>query len=180
MMLVDGEITFASSHDEARLRDPQIAAFRKRVSLQGSAALSRTKTTQAIVEITTRKGERLRHHTRHVRGTPTNVMPRSEVNLLTQSRFNRAIVERTGDRLIVRTVEVPAADGQGAADAIYEFSTSLDLLNASFGEYYWRIHDRLQLEKKVDHDREHCPFRNGPGSIQIWTPESGWSVLPVN
>jgi len=108
------------------------------------------------------------------------VMPRTEVNLLTQSRFNRAIIEKVGDRLIVRTVEVPAAEGQGAADAIYEFTTSLDLINASFGDYYWRIHDRLQLEKKVDHDRQHCPFRNGPGSIHIWTPESGWSVLAPN
>ena len=84
MMLVDGEITFASSHHEARLRDPRIAAFRKRITLQGSAALSRTRTTQAIVEITTRTGEKLRHHTKHVRGTPTNPMPRPEVE--TKSR----------------------------------------------------------------------------------------------
>ena len=58
--------------------------------------------------------------------------------------------------------------------------TSLDLINASFGDYYWRIHDRLQREHKVDHDRQHCPFRNGPGSIHVWTPESGWSVLAPN
>jgi len=108
------------------------------------------------------------------------VMPRSEVNLLTASRFNRAIVELSGGRLIVRTVEVPAAEGQGAADAIYEFSPSLDLLNASFGEYYWRIHDRLLAEKKVDHDRAHCPFRNGPGPISIWSPDTGWTVMSTN
>ena len=108
------------------------------------------------------------------------VMPRTEVNLLTQSRFNRAIIEKTGDRLIVRTVEVPAAEGQGAADAIYEFTTSLELINASFGEYYWRIHDRLQAEKKIDHDRSHCPYRNGPGPIHIWSPETGWTVLSSN
>lgn len=108
------------------------------------------------------------------------VMPRTEVNLVTNSRFNRAIIEKTGDRLIVRTVEVPAAEGQGAADAVYEFSTSLELLNASFGEYYWRIHDRLYNEKKIDHDRDHCPFRNGPLNIQIWTPDTGWSVIPTN
>ena len=108
------------------------------------------------------------------------VMPRSEVNLLTASRFNRAIIERAGDRLIVRTVEVPAAEGQGAADAIYEFSPTLELINASFGEYYWRVHDRLQAEKKVDHDRAHCPFRNGPGPISIWSPETGWTVMATN
>jgi hypothetical protein len=108
------------------------------------------------------------------------VMPRTEVNLMTASRFNRAIIERAGDRVIVRTVEVPAADGQGAADAIYEFSPTLELISASFGEYYWRIHDRLAAEKKIDHDREHCPFRNGPGPISIWSPASGWTVLSTN
>jgi 2-methylcitrate dehydratase PrpD len=100
MMLVDGEITFASSHDEARLRDPQITAFRKRVSLEGSAALSRTKTTQAIVEITTRKGERLRHHTRHVRGTPTNAMPRSEVETKSRDLLEPVIGRSRTQRLI--------------------------------------------------------------------------------
>jgi len=108
------------------------------------------------------------------------VMPRTEVNIQTQSRFNRAIIQRTGDRLIVRTIEVPAAEGQGAADAIYEFTTSLDFISASFSQYYWQIHERLYAEKKIDHDREHCPFRNGPQNIQLWTPESGWSVIPTN
>jgi 2-methylcitrate dehydratase PrpD len=79
LMLVDGEITFASSHDAARLRDPSVARLRTRIELAGSAALSRTKTTQAIVEITTRSGRRLRHHTRAVRGTATNPMSRAEV-----------------------------------------------------------------------------------------------------
>ena len=108
------------------------------------------------------------------------VMPRTEVNLLTQSRFNRAIIERAGDRLVVRTVEVPAAEGQGAADAIYEFTTALDLVSASFGEYYWKIHERLEREKKIDHDRQHCPYRGGPGPIHIWTRESGWTTSSTN
>lgn len=104
------------------------------------------------------------------------VMPRSEVNLVTQSRFNRAIVERTGDRLTVRTIEVPALDGQGAADAIYEFTTGLEFVTASFSQRYWEIHDRLEREKKIDHDRAHCPFKDGPRDIHVWTPEQGWTV----
>jgi hypothetical protein len=107
------------------------------------------------------------------------VMPRSEVNLLTQSRFNRAILERIGDRLTVRTIEVPAVDGQGAADAIYEFTASLDLISASYSNRYWEIHDRLEREGKVDHDRDHCPSRNGPQEIQVWARETGWKTLPV-
>lgn len=101
------------------------------------------------------------------------VMPRTEVNLLTRSRFNRAILEWTGDRLIVRTVEVPA-QGQGVADAIYEFSPGLDLLRASFSQRYWEIHDQLEAEKKVDHNRANCPDRDGPRAIQHWTPRAGW------
>ncbi len=79
LMLNDGEITFTSSHDDSRLRDPAVVRLRKRIELAGSAALSRTKTTQAIVEIATRGGRRFRHHTKAVRGTAANPMPREEV-----------------------------------------------------------------------------------------------------
>jgi len=102
------------------------------------------------------------------------VMPRTEVNLATESRFNRAIIEKTGDRLIVRTIEVPSLDGQGAADAIYEFTTGLDFVTASYSQRYWEIHDRLAREKKIDHDRAHCPSKDGPTEIHVWTPEHGW------
>ena len=108
------------------------------------------------------------------------VMPRTEVNIHSQSRFNRAVVERVGDRVVVRTIEVPAAAGQGAADVIYEFNASLELIGATFSQYYWQIHEQLYADKKLDHDRAHCPFKNGPPSIQVWTPESGWTVLMTN
>ena len=107
------------------------------------------------------------------------VMPRSEINLATQSRFNRAIVERTGDHLTVRTVEMAPFGGQGAADAIYEFTQSLELVSASFSQRYWETHDRLEREKTIDHDRAHCPFKNGPREIESWSPETGWVTVPI-
>jgi 2-methylcitrate dehydratase PrpD len=79
MMLIDGEITFETAHDEARVHDARIVRLRRRIELAGSAAFSRAKTTQAIVELVTRDGRRLRHHTRAVRGTATNPMSRDEV-----------------------------------------------------------------------------------------------------
>jgi 2-methylcitrate dehydratase PrpD len=79
MMLIDGEITFETAHDGARVRDPRIVRLKRRIELAGSAALSRAKTTQAIVELITRDGRRLRHHTRAVRGTAANPMSRDEV-----------------------------------------------------------------------------------------------------
>ena len=102
------------------------------------------------------------------------IMPRSEINLATRSRFNRAIVERIADRLIVRTVEVPPL-GQGVADAIYEFSPGLELVTASYSLRYWEVHDQLFAEKKLDHDRRACPDKDGPRQLHIWLPDTGWT-----
>jgi 2-methylcitrate dehydratase PrpD len=102
LMLVDGEITFASSHDEKRLRDPAVVQMRKRVALTGSAALSRAKTTQAIVQIETRRGERLRYHTKAVRGTATNPMPREEVEVKSRDLLVPVLGTRRAARLIER------------------------------------------------------------------------------
>jgi 2-methylcitrate dehydratase PrpD len=79
VMLLDGDVTFVSAHDEARVSDPAVLKMKKRIELQGSAALGRTRTTQAIVEIVTRDGRRFRHHTKAVLGTAANPMSREQV-----------------------------------------------------------------------------------------------------
>lgn len=103
------------------------------------------------------------------------IMPRSEINVATRSRFNRAILERIADRLIARTVEVPPM-GQGVADAIYEFTPALDLVRASFSQRYWEVHDQLFAERKLDHDRSACPDKEGPRQVHVWSAGAGWSV----
>ena len=100
LMLVDGEITFASSHDEARLRDPVVARLRKRVELAGSAALSRAKTTQAIVEIATKGGKRHSYHTKAVRGSATNPMSRADVEGKCRDLLVPVLGKRRAERLI--------------------------------------------------------------------------------
>lgn len=100
MMLIDGEITFETAHDEGRVHDPEIARLKRCIELAGSAALSRTKTTQAIVEIVTRDGLRLRHHTRAVRGTATNPMSRDEVAAKSRELLRPVIGARRTERLI--------------------------------------------------------------------------------
>jgi hypothetical protein len=112
------------------------------------------------------------------------VMPRSEVNLASQSRFNRAILELTGDGLIVRTVEVPAdnlvnSTRQGAADALYEFTSDLELVRASYSQRYWDVHAELETAKKLDHTRADCPDRDGPRALHTWTPNSGWRATSI-
>ena len=107
MMLVDGEITFASSHDAARLRDPAVAKLKKRIELAGSAELSKAKTTQAVVEITTRRGERWSYHTKAVRGSATNPMSREEVAVKCRDLFVPVLGKRRAEQLIqtVWTIE---------------------------------------------------------------------------
>src|SRR5688500_2543590 len=100
MMLVDGEITFASSHDASRLRDPAVARLRKRIELAGSAELSKAKTTQAVVEITTHRGDRLSYHTKAVRGSATNPMSREEVAAKCRDLFTPVLGARRAGRLI--------------------------------------------------------------------------------
>jgi 2-methylcitrate dehydratase PrpD len=100
IMLIDGDITFASSHDETRARDPAVARLKKRIKLSGSAQLSRAKTTQAVVEITTRSHRRLRYHTRAVRGTATNPMSRDEVAAKTRGLLTPLLGTRRAERLI--------------------------------------------------------------------------------
>jgi hypothetical protein len=107
------------------------------------------------------------------------VMPRSEVNRVTGSRFNRALVQLSSERAVIRTVEVPSGTGD-AVDAIYEFTPSLDLIRASYSERYWDLHRALESDGKLDHTRQQCPDRDGPRAIQIWTPADGWQTRRIH
>jgi 2-methylcitrate dehydratase PrpD len=81
VMLLDGTVTFKSSHDEKRMRDPRVLAVRGKITLEGDEALTRAMPSrQGIVEITLRGGRQLRHRTSAVRGTAENPMTRAEVD----------------------------------------------------------------------------------------------------
>ena len=80
VMLLDGTVSFRSSHDGKRMRDPKVLGVRGRIELQGDDALTRAMPRrEGIIEIRLRDGRELRHHTRAVRGTPENPMTRAEV-----------------------------------------------------------------------------------------------------
>jgi len=82
VMLIDGTVTFKSSHVEKRMRNPEVLELRKKIVLQGDDALTRAMPSrQGIVEITLRGGRSLRHHTSAVRGTAENPMTRAEVDV---------------------------------------------------------------------------------------------------
>jgi len=81
VMLLDGTVSFKSSHDQKRMRHPRVLEVRKRIALQGDDALTRAMPSrQGIVELTLRDGRTLRHHAAAVRGTAENPMTRAEVD----------------------------------------------------------------------------------------------------
>jgi 2-methylcitrate dehydratase PrpD len=81
IMLIDGKVTFASSHDEKRMRDRKVLALRSRVELHGDDVLSAAMPSrQGIVEVSLSDGRELRRHTKAVRGTAENPMTRAEVD----------------------------------------------------------------------------------------------------
>jgi 2-methylcitrate dehydratase PrpD len=81
VMLLDGTVSFKSSHDEKRMRDAKVLEVRKKITLLGDDALTRAMPSrQGIVELKLRDGRELRHHTKAVRGTAENPMTRAEVD----------------------------------------------------------------------------------------------------
>jgi 2-methylcitrate dehydratase PrpD len=80
LMLVDGSLSFAASHDVERMKDPRVLAMKKRVQLVPTPELNDARPRrQGIVEITTRDGRVLTHRTYAVRGTADNPMTAAEV-----------------------------------------------------------------------------------------------------
>jgi 2-methylcitrate dehydratase PrpD len=81
VMLLDGTVSFKSSHDAKRMRSREVLALRGRIALQGDDALTQAMPSrQGIVELRLRDGRELRHHTRAVRGSADNPMTRAEVD----------------------------------------------------------------------------------------------------
>ncbi len=78
--LVDGDLTFATSHDMGRMKDPQVLAVRERIRGVPNAELTAARPArQAIIEIDCADGRRLRHRTHAVLGTPANPMTEVQV-----------------------------------------------------------------------------------------------------
>jgi 2-methylcitrate dehydratase PrpD len=81
VMLLDGTVTFAAAHDDARMNDPRVLELRRRIEFFGEDALERTPTLRrARVTLHLRGGGEVTHlEERGVRGTPQNPMTRDEV-----------------------------------------------------------------------------------------------------
>jgi 2-methylcitrate dehydratase PrpD len=81
VMLIDGIVTFESSHDEKRMFDKQVLDLRKRITLLGDDALTRAMPSrQGIIELKLKNGRMLRKHVKAVLGTAQNPMTREQVD----------------------------------------------------------------------------------------------------
>ena len=81
VMLIDGTVTFQSTHDVRRMKNPAVLALRRKVELYGDDGLTRAMPSrQGIVELSLKDGRTLIEHVRAVRGTSDNAMSRAEVD----------------------------------------------------------------------------------------------------
>lgn len=105
------------------------------------------------------------------------IMPRTEINRLTGSPFNRVHVQVRGDRVSARTIEMPSVLGD--ADVHYEFTPALEPISARFSDRYWEIHRALETDGTITHTRAQCEDRDGPRPVLAWTSATGWRTIAV-
>ena len=108
-------------------------------------------------------------------------MPRTELNRITASRFNRARLEVTPRGILARTIEVPhPSPGLDAIDALYEFTPSLDLTRASFGDHYWEVLHAVKGQGPARQTRPSPADHHGPQTILTWDPQAGWKIATIH
>jgi 2-methylcitrate dehydratase PrpD len=111
LMLVDGGLTFASSHDKARMSDPDVLAMRDRIEAIPSAELTAARPArQAIIEVDTKDGRTLSRRTRAVLGTPDNPMTAGQVEAKALDLVAPLLGERRAEDLIEAVRNIEAID----------------------------------------------------------------------
>jgi 2-methylcitrate dehydratase PrpD len=101
--LIDGDVSFESSHSYERMKDPQVLSVRKRVELVADRALMDPAAPRsARIEVRLRDGRMVSRFTRHAPGTKENPLNTEGVNAKARSliepvlgaRQTAAIIER--------------------------------------------------------------------------------------
>ena len=101
--LVDGGITFESSHARERLTDPRVLAVRSRVELVADTALVDAAAPRSgLVEVTTSDGRRVSQFVKHARGTPENPLDTDGVNAKARELIVPVLGAQRTDALLER------------------------------------------------------------------------------
>ena len=107
------------------------------------------------------------------------VFPRSEVNRVTGSDFNFAVLEIEDGHIVARTVELKSEGAVTGAEVLYQLTPSLDIVGASYSDRYWEWHQALERQGKIHHSRAACPDRDGPRSVEVWDRARGWRTVAL-
>jgi 2-methylcitrate dehydratase PrpD len=101
VMLIDGTVTFRSSHDKGRMRDPLVLRERAKVKLSPDEALGKLMPRrEAIVEVTLRDGSNYKKQVDSVRGTVANPMTSDEVKAKARDLMLPTLGEPSTSQLI--------------------------------------------------------------------------------
>ncbi len=99
--LLDGRLTFEAAHSYARMKDAAVLDLKGRIAVVEDPALrTRESSRTAVVEISTRDGQRLREHVTAVPGTVQNPMNTEEVAVKAAGLLRPVIGSSRAERLI--------------------------------------------------------------------------------
>jgi 2-methylcitrate dehydratase PrpD len=99
--LIDGEVTFASSHSHERMHDPEVLAVKSRVRLQPEPSMVNPEARrQAAIDVTLKDGRTLTHHTLHAPGTMQNPLDTDGVNAKARDLIRDVLGQDRTERLI--------------------------------------------------------------------------------
>ena len=108
------------------------------------------------------------------------VFPRSEMNVITMSHFNKtSSIRREGSTIEAETTEVGPEQHVGV-EGMFEFNDDFSLVRAAWSDGYAELHRELEREGKLHHSWKQCPDRFGPPLIRAWDPQHGWTDLHPN
>lgn len=109
LALVDGGVTFDSIHSSERMKDPAVLAMKSRVHLQPDPALMDPETPrQAIIEIETKDGRTLSHHTKSPPGTVQNPMTKEQLTTKARDLMTPGLGPARTEKLIANLQDLEA------------------------------------------------------------------------
>ena len=111
LTLVEGGMTFESSHDHARMSDPAISDLRGRIELIPNPELTTAlPPRQVIMRVRTRSGREFTHRTHAVKGTPDNPMSRREVVEKSLDLIAPILGKERGEKLVATITAIERVD----------------------------------------------------------------------
>lgn len=107
LLLIDGDVTFVSGHDEHRMRhDPEVAALRKRITVEADAEAPEGGQAHLTVQLS--DGRILKKHTPYVKGTPRDPMTIEDVVRKARG-IMRPVLGAGTDQLIEALLDIEAS-----------------------------------------------------------------------